>query len=331
VADWTGAGVDTSELYRLMAQRELHGVSPTYEALCLAVADDRATCGLIDQLPEPKRQPNLLLGATRYLDGPIHDRSAFLRWVGERWADIATTMRARRTQTNEPARCTALLPALAGLPQPIALVEVGASAGLCLLPDRYGYDYTADHGEHTVIGDSEIVLRCSITGPVPLPDRPPQIAWRAGLDLNPLDAGAADDRRWLSSLVWPEQIERADRLGRALDAAATDPPRVVAGDLLTDLPALVAAAPTDAHLVIWHSAVLAYLPPRSRARFVAVIDELRTHRRLTWVTNEAPGVIPGTELDRGRVARFVLAVDQRPFALAAPHGTSLDWLPASTV
>ena len=44
-------------------------------------------------------------------------------------------MRARRTQTNEPARCAVLLPALAQLPEPLALVDVGASAGLTMLFD----------------------------------------------------------------------------------------------------------------------------------------------------------------------------------------------------
>ncbi len=39
---------------------------------------------------------------------------------------------SKRTQTNEPGRCAVLLPLLAALPQPLALLEVGASAGLCL-------------------------------------------------------------------------------------------------------------------------------------------------------------------------------------------------------
>ncbi|HUZ56387.1 MAG TPA: DUF2332 family protein [Streptosporangiaceae bacterium] len=38
---------------------------------------------------------------------------------------------------------------------------------------------------------------------MPLPARVPEISWRAGLDLNPLDVSSDDDVRWLSCLVWP--------------------------------------------------------------------------------------------------------------------------------
>src|SRR2546423_7082793 len=124
--------VTTAELYREFGEREARGESPTYERLSLAVADDRGLLALIDTLPEPKRQPNLLYAAARYLGGPVDPPSAFSRWALAHWPSLAATMRERRTQTNEPGRCASLLPVLARLPQPLALLEVGASAGLCL-------------------------------------------------------------------------------------------------------------------------------------------------------------------------------------------------------
>jgi hypothetical protein len=186
-----------------MAVHELHGVSPSYEALCRAVAGSEPICALLDKLPQAKRQPNLLLGAVRFLAGPVDDPASFLHFVTARWGAVADTMMAHWTQTNEPGRCATLLPLLTSLPQPVALVEVGASAGLCLYPDRYSYRYATSLGEHR-LGDSEIVLSCEVTGPVPLPGRLPEVVWRAGLDLNPLQANRDDDRRWLASLVWPE-------------------------------------------------------------------------------------------------------------------------------
>ena len=111
---------------------------------------------------------------------------------------LAGVMLARRTQTNEAARCATLLPALARLPPPLALIEVGASAGLTLLIDRYSYDYAG----RRIAGQDPLAptLRCEPRGRVPLPERVPEITWRAGLDLNPLDVArtttSAGCRAW---------------------------------------------------------------------------------------------------------------------------------------
>lgn len=72
--------------------------------------------------------------AARYLRGKAADLPGLRALVTGRGDDLAATMRARRTQTNEPARCAVLLPALAQLPQPLALIEVGVSAGFGGVP-----------------------------------------------------------------------------------------------------------------------------------------------------------------------------------------------------
>ena len=170
VADWTGVERNTADLYLGMAVHELHGVSPSYEALCRAVAGSQPTCALLDNLPQAKRQPNLLLGAVRFLAGPVDDPASFLNFVTARWGAVADTMMAHRTQTNEPGRCATLLPLLVSLPQPLALVEVGASAGLCLYPDRYSYRYSTSLGEHRARRQRDrLVLRGDRTGPAAHP------------------------------------------------------------------------------------------------------------------------------------------------------------------
>jgi len=327
VTDWTGVGRGTSELYLQMAERELAGVSPSYEGLCQAVADSEAVCALLDRLAPGKRQPNLLLAAVRFLDGPVDEPATFLNFVTSSWDLVADTMTTHRTQTNEPGRCATLLPLLASLPQPLALVEVGASAGLCLFPDRYSYRYTTSLGEHR-LGESQIVLSCAVTGPAPLPEALPEVVWRAGLDLHPLQANRDDDRRWLASLIWPEQVDRAERLDRALDVVAADPPRLDTGDLLVDLPRLLADAPSGATLVVFHSAVLAYLDQEQRRRFTEIMHTVKRTRDVHWVSNEAPGVIGGADVEPRPKGRFVLAHDQVPIAVTGPHGYNLDWLPA---
>jgi hypothetical protein len=309
-----------------MAEHELHGVSPSYEAICHAVAADGAMVARLNALAPPKRQPNLLLGAVRFLDGPVDDPAGFLRFVAAEWDEVSAVMLARRTQTNEPGRCATLLPLLASLPQPLALVEVGASAGLCLFPDRYSYRYLTDSGEHR-LGDGDVELTCAVTGPAPLPTALPRVAWRAGLDLNPLHLDVEDDRRWLASLIWPEQTDRARHFAQASAMIAASPARIDTGDLLVDLPRLVADAPADATLVVFHSAVLAYLGPDDRDAFAEVIAGIRTTRDLHWISNEAPGVVRGADIDPRPRGRFVLAHDRTPVAVTGPHGQSLDWLP----
>lgn len=314
--------METSRRYRLMADRQLHGISPSYEELCAGVADDVELIALLDTLPAPKRQPNLLLGAVRFLGGPVDSYAVFRSFVLDGWDVLSTTMLARRTQTNEPRRCATLLPAMAVIDAPLALLEVGASAGLCLYPDRYAYRY----GDRPVLGDSELVLSCETIGRVPVPDMLPTVVWRTGLDLSPLDVCNDEDMRWLESLVWPEQTERFAALRAAVEIARQDPAPVHRGDLTTDLAATAADAPPEATLVVYHSAVLAYLDDADRAAFRSSVAALAARRPTVWLSNEGPGVVVHGVPRRDGPVPFVLARAHQPLAIASPHGERLEWL-----
>jgi hypothetical protein len=320
--DGLDPAISLAENYRVWA-REARGRSPAYVTLSNSVADDNAILDFLGTLPPDKRQPNLLFASACYLLGAPAD-SGTLRDLVRRDQDrLSQVMLTRRTQTNEAARCATLLPALAQLPEPLALIEVGASAGLTLLFDRYSYDY----GDRVIAGpDPEApTLRCGLRGPVPVPARVPEIAWRAGLDLNPLDVSSDDDVHWLSCLLWPGEGDRADRLARAVATARRSPPLIHRGDLLTDLPALVAQAPAGATVVVYHSAVLAYVAPEDRERFAETVSGLP----VTWFSNEAPGVVPGVPLDGRDDGTFVLARDgSQALARTDGHGDWVEWLPA---
>jgi hypothetical protein len=296
--------------YRDFAAYEATGRSPLYVELSTGVARDAEMLHWLDGLPVGKRQPNLLFAAYRLIAGTPGGYAEFQTRLHDRRAEIEAVMLARRTQTNEPARCALLLPLLAALPQPLALLEVGASAGLCLLPDRYGYDYAGHR-----LGDG--LLKCVPEGEVPLPDALPDVAWRAGLDLNPLDVTDAEEMRWLELLVWPGQEHRVTTLRRAIAIAREDPPPIHAGDLTTDLPALAAEAPKDATLVIFHTAVLAYVPAAGRRAFRDALTG-------TWIACEAPGVLG---LEPGPPSLFALAVDGERVAWADPHGAKISFDP----
>lgn len=322
-----GRHMNTSDTYRNFAVREARGHSARYEELAQVVAGHEELVALIDELPESKRQPNLLLAAARYVGGVPDDVGGFPEWTAANWESIRATMLDRRTQTKEAGRCAVLLPLLASLPQPLALIEVGASAGLCLYPDRYRYAYD----DREVFGAPESapespVLKCRTTGPVPFPSRLPEVAWRAGVDLNPLDAHDPDDVRWLECLVWPDQTERLERLRGAIQMARTEPAHLVRGDLNEKIQDLVAKTPEGATPVILHSAVLAYLPGEARDAFARTVRDLPGH----WISNEGAGALTAVRERLPRpapedAAVFVLALDEHPVAFTGPHGQSLDW------
>jgi hypothetical protein len=314
-----------SAAYRRFAEDEAHGKSPLYEELARGVAGDHEILDFLLTLPRLKRQPNLLFSAVRFLLGTPDGWSRFRRGVAQRKDALHALLLIRSTQTNEPGRCAVLLPILASLPQPLALLEVGASAGLCLLPDFYGYDY----GGRVLRHDGELAtpsFPCAVTGAAPIPQTLPRVAWRAGVDLNPVDISDPSQVAWLEALVWPEQTERLARLRAAIEIAAAKKPRLVEGDLRRDLARLAGEMPRDATRVIFHTAVLPYVTsPDERAEFARSAASLSD----VWISNEAPRVFPDIAARAGTPGppgHFLLAVNGTPVAWTDPHGASLEWI-----
>lgn len=310
--------------YQGFAHQYAAGSCPGYVQIAQHLAQDEQVLGLLTSLPPGnKRQPNLLLGAVRFLGGPVDCWERFRPWLVEHWEQVRAVVMQRRTQTNEVRRCASLLPLLAQLPGPLALIEVGASAGLCLYPDRYRYSF--DGADPIGPTDSPVLLECATSGPVPVPEQVPQVVWRAGVDVNPLDVTDAEDMRWLESLIWPGRNEtaRRARLRAATQVAVADPPYLVTGDLTQVLPQLAAQAPRQATLVVFHSAVLAYVDRQARREFVQVVSELPGH----WVSNEGWRVFPDQEDAQPQVpTHFTLGLDGQVVGHTGEHGQSVSWL-----
>lgn len=308
-----------SQGYLRFAREEAYGQSEHYERLALAVAGHRELLAFLRDLPPAKRQPNLFFAAARHLGGLPGDADALTALIRRDGEGLRALMLSRSTQTNEPARCAVLLPALAKLPPPLALLEVGASAGLCVLPDRYAYDY----GSARRIGEGTApTFTCRVGGAAPIPEALPEIIWRAGLDLDPLDLQDAENVAWLETLVWPGQDARLAGLRAAVKIARKEPPRVVKGDLNQDLAPLIAEAPEKATLVVFHTAVLSYIRDQAlRERFA----EAMMKSPAVWISNESPRVFPAFAAQAPPPGRFLLAVDGEPVAWTGPHGQSIDW------
>ncbi|GAB1639796.1 hypothetical protein KRMM14A1259_02190 [Krasilnikovia sp. MM14-A1259] len=149
------------------------------------------------------------------------------------------------------------------------------------------------------------------------------MVWRAGLDLNPLQVTNPADVSWLEALIWPEHHHRRERLHAAAAVAAADPPVLVRGDLVDDLPALAARAPADATLVVFHTSVLYQVPAVRCRAFTDLVRGLPGH----WISVEGPDVLPHDDLPPAptQTLHNVLALDGVPLAWTRGHGQAMAW------
>jgi hypothetical protein len=266
------------------------------------------------------------LGGRRAPDAAL--APAVARFCAAREEALAATLATRRTQTNETARCAGLLPAFAAVAggRPLAQIEIGASAGLNGLWDHYAYDYA---GRTAGDPDSPLRIGCELRGGgVPPLDAPP-VAWRAGIDLSPVDLRDEDDVRWLRACVWPDQPARHARLEAALAVAREHAPvEVRRGDALGLLPGVIESAPAGALVCVFHTAALAYFTREQIAALGALLEQV--DRDVAWVGGEAPGVLVGERSAPWASLEFAVSAG-KPGRLAqvarmGHHGGWLEWL-----
>lgn len=322
-------------------------VSPLYHVLALRIAGDPALLDLAAATAPGQPPPNMLLGAAHelLLRGVAHPLAAYYPTLGggrppdeevlAAFRDLCFSQRGaveellatRRTQTNETRRCAYLLPAFARVAElaggrPLALIEIGPSAGLNLSWDRYGYDY----GDGRLYGDpaSPVRVTSELRGPrrPPLPAAMPAVAWRVGAELNPVDLDAPADRRWLEALVWPEHLERVARLRAAIAVARAYRPPIVAGDALALLPGLLAQAPAEAALCVYHTHVTYQFTPEARARLDELLAAAGARRPLARLSCEGFGA----EHPRLVLTSYSEAgVVERLLAVTPGHANWIDW------
>jgi len=240
----------------------------------------------------------------------------------------------RSTQTNEIGRCNwflfpfAMLEAEVGA---LAQVDVGSSAGLNQLLSKIAYDI-APGG---LIGESDsLTIMCNISGTPPIPTQVPNVCWSVGLDAKPIDVRNDEEVRWLEACVWPDQVERFDRLQRAISLAQHHNIAVERGDAVDDVAQAIERAAKYGHPVVTTSWVLNYLPPERRIAFVDELDRVGTERDISWVIAESPYETPELPGHRGSdelITVITLVTWRRGqravqrLATTHPHGQWIHW------
>lgn len=340
--------------------------SPLYVVLSEGIAEDPSTASVLAAASGRQQRPNLLFAAVHdvLLEGAEHELRhyypsvggttppnrramlAFRSFVDEHRQAIVSRVAHRKTQTNEPGRCAAIRPALSRVASmtswPVALVELGASAGLLLHLDRYRYRY--GHGQPDVgPPGAAVVIDSEVRGTAPPRGDLPTITRRLGIDLNPLFPADEADARWLRACVWPDDVDRMSRLDAALRTAQEhDDVELLRGNVVTDLPPVVADVPDDMVVCVIHSAALAYLDEQDRATVQGHLDRIGSERDLFRICFEGPFVEPFAtqeQADAGPTPdeeRFLVGLsawtggDRRDELLcrSQPHGAWIEWLSA---
>ena len=338
--------------FKRFATLEGRGASPLYERLALGVAGDEELLALAAQGREEQPAPNLLFAAVHLLLlGGVRDELAafypsvtesapaagdpfpyFRRFCHEHADAIAETLRERRVQTNVVERCGLLLPAFGIIARrsggkPLHLVEVGASAGLNLLWDRYRIDYGG--GRRWGSASSPVRIETELRGAaeLPLPEAELAIAARTGIDLNPIDVRDHNAVQWLRALVWPEERRQLQRLDAAVALARTAPPTLLTGDALDLLPAVLGSAPHGVALCVYHTHTLNQFSAEARKQFADLLAEVGAGRDLYWVSSEYR---PTPDGDMRPTLTLVAFEDGRRkeqiLAYCDHHGRWLEWL-----
>lgn len=347
--------MDLAELWVAFADTQCVNYSPLYDRITRAVAGSDDVLGLIREAPGPAHMPNVLLAAVHYLLlgggdealGEVYEgRSAadpgplFVDFVLRHRSAVAALLATRHTNTNEVGRSAVVGPALtavaARLGSPLGLVDVGCSAGLNLLCDRYRMDY-GDAGT-TGPADAPVRLACQVVGgSPPIAAALPPISARTGIDRDPVDLRDENDVRWQLACVWPD-TGRLPRSRVAFEQARDADLHVVRGDAVDTVADVVDSLPADCVPVVLTTWALAYLPRERRLEFDAVLAGLGERRPLAWISGEGPGVVshfadvePVTDAMGTTASTLGLVVfssagaDATLLGFAHPHGGWLDW------
>jgi len=338
-----------AESFANSAVHEFRGSSPLYEKLAMGISEDKELLSLASNALS-KPVPMIFLAAIHYLllNDPAKPLAQFypdvtpVSSIGEddpyplfrdfccehrnKIKDIISTY---HVQTNEVRRCACLLPAFGIVAQeakslPLTFVEIGASAGLNLLWDNYGYDY----GDGLLYGDraSPVRLICTLRGDrrPPLSEKFPQIAARIGIDLHPIDVRDASAVNWLRAFIWPEHSSRFYLLHRAIEIARNNPPELRKGDVLELLPGVMKIVPPDSALCLFHTFVSNQMSPETRNALARLVADYGSKRNIWCISIDLSDEYKYPRLE---LLSYIDGVEcYRHLANCSGHSRWLEWL-----
>lgn len=297
------------EKFTRFAYKECEGSSELYKFLALKIVEDKEILELASQTPAGQPVPNLLFGAVHYLlfKGTEHELSYFYPSLLENpkeakdsfqpfkdfcfqhFEEISKILKSKIVQTNEVRRCAYLYPAISSIYQrtnkPLALIEIGTSAGLQLYMDQYSYD----SGNEQIYGvkGSEIHITSEAKGGIfpAIGAVIPVVATRIGIDLHINDVSNEEDFLWLKSLIWPEHHERRELFENAARYVSDKSLKLIEGDGVALLHELVDDIPEEQQICVFHTHVANQMPVETRSDLLNQIERIGMHRDVFHLYN----------------------------------------------
>jgi hypothetical protein len=324
--------------------------APLYERFAMGVARDDELKAFANTVRSGQPPANILFAAVHFLllrgaDHPLRQFypnlndgrhaddldaafPAFRDFVAKYRDELSPLVSSRVTNTNEVGRSAVLHAGFRALAmqtgEPLHLIELGPSAGLNLIWDRYAARYNRN-GELIFAGDPDaaLVLESELRGDgIPPAGATPRVAFRIGLERNPVDLSRIDERDWLRAFVWPDQVERFSRLEAALRIRAEETPPILEGDALELLPDALSGIPGDVAACVYHTFVTYQFSDEKRAALNDLLVAASLRRplwRLSWegtLAGDAPLLLHGYR-DGVRNTQLL--------ANCQAHGAWLDW------
>lgn len=284
---------------------------PFYSALLARLEADDVALALLASVRAEQRNPMLVLAALHRAAllghpvlAPIYDvvrhgvatdldvAAAAVVEVVRREPEVVRAQLWRSTQTNEPGRSAVLQAVVRDLVAPgetMAVIDVGASAGINLFFDRFPVRARDDRDPLTLV--------CEDEGPVDRETPLPTVGARVGIDPNPLDLGDDDDRLWLKACLWPEERRRHERFDAIVARYRSWPAAtLLEGDALERLGDALALAGDDDLRVVVNTWSAFYFAERERRAYYDALRELGASSNVAWVSIESTLVAwPGLE------------------------------------
>ncbi|MET3195735.1 DUF2332 domain-containing protein [Bacillus sp. OAE603] len=298
-----------SQRFSTFAENECKGSSELYEFLSLEIAQDDDLLELCANTLNGQPVPNLLFGAVHYLllrgnehklkdfypsivaeSKPLKDSFVYFKeFCLINKNEIIQLLETKLVQTNEVRRCAYLYPVFSFIyektKKPLALIEIGTSAGLQLLWDQYSYSYNTNE----VVGNkgSKLHISSELKGDITpfLTTTSPPVSSRTGIDLNTVDLTDEEEFLWLKSLIWPEHKERLLMFEKAASYLKDFPVELVEGDGVSLLEGFIEKVSIYCTVCIFHTHVANQMPIETRNLLLNTVESIGNNRDVFHIYN----------------------------------------------